>query len=148
MTKSQFIDYIIAIARIYLALVFILSGLDKINNLAGFAESIENYRILPEQIINIVAIIIPWLELIAGALLLMGYYIKENSLISLALLVVFTFAVFSAVLRNLNIDCGCFGTFNGQKVGMLKISENIILIIIALISIKYPRQVLTFIKIR
>jgi uncharacterized membrane protein YphA (DoxX/SURF4 family) len=146
MNKKVITDYLIAITRIYLALVFILSGLDKISNLSAFATSIENYDILPIQLINLIAIVIPWIEVITGALLLLGFYIKENSIIIGSLLGVFTLAVLSAVLRNLDIDCGCQGTFDGQKVGILKIIENVSLIIVSILSIKFPKQVLTFIR--
>lgn len=146
MNKKIIIDYLIAITRIYLALVFILSGLDKIGNLSAFATSIENYDLFPIQIINLIAIVIPWIEVITGGLLLLGFYIKENSIIIGTLLTVFTLAVLSAVMRNLDIDCGCQGTFDGQKVGLLKIIENVSLIIVAILSIKFPRQVLTFVR--
>lgn len=146
MNKKVIIEYLIAITRIYLALVFILSGLDKISNLSAFATSIENYDLLPIQIINLIAIVIPWIEVITGALLLLGFYIKENSIIIGVLLSVFTLAVLSAVLRNLDIDCGCQGTFDGQKVGILKIIENVSLIIVSILSIKFPKQVLTFVR--
>ena len=146
MNKKQIIEYAIAITRIYLALVFILSGLDKINDLSTFAQSIENYRLLPIYLINIFTIIIPWLEVITGVFLLLGIYIKENSVIILSLLVIFTFGVIIAVMRNLDIDCGCQGTYDGQKVGLLKILENVSLIVVAFLSFKFPEQVLTFIK--
>ncbi|MCB9209900.1 MAG: DoxX family membrane protein [Ignavibacteriales bacterium] len=146
MNKKQIINYLIAITRIYLALVFILSGLDKINNLEAFAVSIENYKILPIESINIIAIVIPWMELVAGALLLIGLYIKENSLIITTLLLIFTVAIISAIARNLDIDCGCQGTFDGQKVGTLKLIENFSLMIVGYLSIKFPKQVLTYIK--
>jgi len=146
MNKKKIVDYAISLTRLYIALVFILSGLDKINDLSSFAQSIENYRILSISLINILAIIIPWLEVIAGALLLLGIFIKENSLIIFTLLIIFTVAIFTAVLRNLDIDCGCQGTFDGQKVGILKIIENIALFFFAFLSIKFPKQALTFIK--
>ncbi|MCB9205737.1 MAG: DoxX family membrane protein [Ignavibacteriales bacterium] len=146
MNKKQIINYLVAITRIYLALVFILSGLDKINNLEAFAVSIENYKILPIESINIIAIVIPWMELVAGALLLIGLYIKENSLIITTLLLIFTVAIISAIARNLDIDCGCQGTFDGQKVGTLKLIENFSLMIVGYLSIKFPKQVLTYIK--
>jgi len=144
--KKNIIEYLIAFTRIYLAVVFILSGLDKINDLASFAQSIENYRILPLSIINIIAIIVPWIELAAGALLLLGFYIRENSTLILTLLIIFTAAIISAVLRDLDIDCGCQGTFDGQKVGIFKIIENTALMIVSFLNIRSPRQVLVFIK--
>ena len=146
MNKKIIIEYLISFTRIYLALVFILSGLDKINGLDAFAQSIENYRIIPLAFINIIAIIVPWLELVAGGLLLLGFYIKENSTIIITLLLVFTIAIISAVLRNLDIDCGCQGTFDGQKVGIIKIVENTSLMVVSILSIRLPKQVLVFIK--
>ncbi|MBI1933545.1 MAG: DoxX family membrane protein [Ignavibacteriales bacterium] len=146
MNKQKTINYIIAITRLYLAVYFILSGLGKINNLEYFANSIENYRLFPLVLINILAITIPWIELISGSLLLLGVFVKENSIIIATLLFLFTIAVFSAVIRNLNIDCGCHGTVDGQKVGLLKIIENVFLFILALVSIKFPSQVMRFVK--
>ena len=146
MNKNTIIEYLISFTRIYLALIFILSGLEKINDLSSFSQSIENYRVIPLALVNIIAIIVPWLELIAGGLLLLGFYIKENSTIILVLLTAFTAAIISAVLRGLDIDCGCQGTFDGQKVGLFKIVENIALMVVSILSIKYPRQILVFIK--
>lgn len=146
MSKQKTINYIIAITRLYLAVYFILSGLGKINNLEYFANSIENYRLFPLVLINILAITIPWIELISGSLLLLGVFVKENSIIIATLLFLFTIAVFSAVIRNLNIDCGCHGTVDGQKVGLLKIIENVFLFILALVSIKFPSQEMRFVK--
>ena len=146
LNKKTIIEYTIAITRLYLALVFILSGLDKINDLNSFAQSIENYRLFPIYIVNIFAIIIPWIELVAGGLLLLGIFVKENSVIISTLLIVFTIAVISAVLRGLDIDCGCRGTMDGQKVGLLKIIENLALLIVAYLSIRFPKQVLSLLK--
>jgi uncharacterized membrane protein YphA (DoxX/SURF4 family) len=146
MNKNQIINYAIAFTRIYLALVFIISGLDKINDLNGFAQSIENYRLIPVEFVNIFAIIIPWIEVVTGGLLLLGIFIKENSLLIFLLLLVFTLSILSAVLRNLDIDCGCQGTFDGQKVGILKIIENTALMIVSVLSFMFPKQVLTFLK--
>ena len=146
MNKNIIIDYLISFTRIYLALVFILSGIDKVNDLNAFAQSIENYKIFPIYLVNIFAIIVPWIELVTGGLLLIGLFIKENAFIISSLLIVFTLAVLSAILRDLDIECGCRGTFDGQKVSFLKIIENISLLIVAFLSYRFPKQALTFIK--
>ena len=146
MNKDIIINYTIAILRIYLALIFILSGLEKINDLNAFAQSIENYKILPIAVINIVAIIIPWIEVVAGSLLLLGISIKENSLIILILLLIFTVALIFALAKGLNINCGCQGSIYAQRISIAKILENVSLIIISFLGIKYPRQKLTFLN--
>lgn len=146
MNKATIINYTIAIIRLYVALVFILSGLDKINDLSTFSNAIENYKLLPLSWVNIVAIIIPWIEVVAGSMLLLGIFIKENSLIIFSMLSIFTLAIFIALLKGLNIDCGCQGTSLGQQIGILKLIENIALMIAAFLGIKFPRQKLTFLN--
>lgn len=146
MNKTTILNYTIAIIRLYVALVFILSGLDKINDLSTFSDAIVNYKLIPLSLVNIVAIIIPWIEVVAGTMLLLGIFIKENSIIIFSMLSVFTFAIFIALLKGLNIDCGCQGTSQGQQIGILKLIENIALMIGAYLGIKFPRQKLTFLN--
>lgn len=122
--------YLLLLSRIILAFVFIFAGAEKISNPEQFAVAISNYKIFPIFSLNVIAITLPWLEVVAGLLLLLGISIKENSAIIGSLMIIFTFLVFSALLRGLDIDCGCFGTSDGQKVGLLKIVENISLIIL------------------
>ncbi|MBL1211920.1 MAG: DoxX family membrane protein [Ignavibacteriae bacterium] len=125
--------YFLLIIRIILSIVFIISGIEKIANPSEFAQSIENYRLLPIFSINIFAIFLPWLELIAGMLLLFGIKIRENSMLITSLMMLFTTAVIIAIFRNLDIDCGCFGTLAAQKVGFRKVLENSVLICIGFI---------------
>lgn len=53
-------------ARIFLGLVFVVASVDKIIHPKAFAEIIYNYQILPGSLINLTAIILPWLELLLG----------------------------------------------------------------------------------
>lgn len=122
--------------RIILSLIFIFAGIEKIVNPAAFSESINNYKLFPSILINYSAITIPWIELITGVLLLFGISVKENAAIITTLLIFFTLAVIISLFRGLNIDCGCFGTALGEKVGLQKIVENILLIISGFLLIK------------
>jgi putative oxidoreductase len=120
--------YFLLTARIILAVVFIFSGIQKISEPAAFAESIMNYKLIPEVFINIASITLPWIELTAGVLLLFGVAVKENAAIISVLLGIFIIAIGISVARGLNIDCGCFGTTGGSKVGFGKIGENLLLL--------------------
>jgi putative oxidoreductase len=110
--------------RLVIGFIFIFAGIEKISNPESFAISIENYRVLPIFLINLVAITLPWIEVIVGVLLIFGISIKENIAVINTLLILFIFLIALAVFRGLDIDCGCFGTADGQKVGILKILEN------------------------
>ena len=137
MVKILSNKYFLLLLRLLLALVFIFAAVEKIAAPGNFAVSIANYKLLPAEFINIPAIVIPWIELISGLLLLLGISVKENSAIITFLLVVFTITIIISLFRGLNIDCGCFGTTYGEQIGILKISENIILIIFGYILARW-----------
>ena len=119
-------DYLLLCIRLVIGLLLLFTGLEKIKDIPGFAESILNYRMLPQITINIFAISLAWIELFTGILILIGINTKESSIIVFTMVVIFTLGVFIALLRGLNIDCGCFGTVLAQKVGIMKILENLI----------------------
>lgn len=97
-------------ARLILGSVFIYAGFDKILHPALFAEAVYNYQILPDALINLTAIILPWLELILGAFLILGFWLSGATLLSNLLLVTFFGALVFNLARGLDIHCGCFST--------------------------------------
>lgn len=119
--------YLLFIIRIILGFIFIYAGAEKISNPGSFAISITNYRLLPITIINFFAITLPWIELVAGILIVFGISVKENSAIIFSMLLVFTLAIVISLFRGLSIDCGCFG--KGTQIGLLKLGENTLMII-------------------
>ena len=127
--------YLILILRLVIGFAFIYAGTQKISNPESFAISISNYKLLPIGIINFLAITLPWLELISGLLLMLGFLTKENAIIIFTLLNVFTTAVIISMARGLNIECGCFD--NGMKIGLFKLFENLLMILGCSILIFY-----------
>ena len=119
--------YFLLAVRLLIGFVFVYAGAEKISNPESFALSVSNYRLIPVWFINFTAITLPWIELIAGLLLIFGVFIKESSIIILALLIIFNIAIIISLARGLNIDCGCFG--GGTKIGILKLSENFLMIV-------------------
>lgn len=140
--------YLITLFRVLFALIFIIAGIDKIADPEGFAVTISNYRLLPVPIINLFAIVLPWIEVVAALLLLFGDMLEENIIILNGLLIVFTFMVIIAVIRGLDIHCGCFGTKFGQKVGILKILENLFTITIGFYVLKFSNNSINFFRLK
>ena len=135
--------YFLLLLRLVLGLIFIFAAIEKIITPENFSVSIANYKLLPAEFINITAIILPWIELISGLLLLLGIWVKENSAIITFLLFVFTLAIIISLLRGLNIDCGCFGTIYGSRIGIMKVVENILQIICGCILVRWGSPLLT-----
>jgi uncharacterized membrane protein YphA (DoxX/SURF4 family) len=120
---------------------FLYAAVGKIVNPNEFAAAIHNYRMMPPEIINLMAIIIPWIELVSGVCLIIGFKIKGANLIISTMLIVFIIALSSAYTRGLNISCGCFSTAAAVKSDLLmRAFEDILMLIgcliIAIIGIK------------
>ena len=130
-------QYLLLSFRIILGLIFIYSGTIKVINTSDFSNSIINYRLLPELVINFLAITLPWIELTAGLLLIFGISVKENALIITSLLIVFIIAIIISLFRGLDIDCGCFGTVSGTKLGLTKLLENCILLFMGIVLLVF-----------
>ena len=98
-------------------LTFVYASIHKILDPIAFAEAVNNYRILPAGLINLTALVLPWIELIAGTLLLLNVWVPGAALVVCGLLVIFTGAITLNMARGLDIACGCFTT-SSAKGGM------------------------------
>ncbi len=101
---------LVLIARLILGVIFIYASMDKIAHPAAFAKVIYNYQILPDALINLTALILPWLELILGVFLLFGLFREGTAWIVTLLLILFFGAMVFNLARGLDIHCGCFHT--------------------------------------
>ena len=111
--------------RLVLGGVFVFAGVVKIIDPATFATDIGNYRLLPHEWNNLLAITLPWIEVVAGVLLIAGIWARASALVIAVMLVVFLAAIGQAVARGLNISCGCFGTVEGRKVGLVALAQDV-----------------------
>jgi putative oxidoreductase len=102
--------YTSLIGRMVLGGVFVYASWYKLVSPEEFARSILNYRILPPVTVNLFAIILPWLELICGLLLLVGLFTGGSSLLVAGMLTVFLVALSAALIRGIDISCGCFSS--------------------------------------
>jgi putative oxidoreductase len=135
--------YILLLIRVVLAFIFIYAGIEKISNPENFSQSIANYKLLPIEFVNLMALILPWIEVVSGLLLLVGVSVKENSFILTFLLAVFIIAIVISLLRGLDITCGCFGTKSGSKIGLLKVLEDVGLFLLGIYLIVFSSDYLS-----
>lgn len=117
--------HLVLMARVFVGLLFIFSSLEKIVDPASFAQAISNYKLLPLSMPMTLATIIPWLELMCGFTLLSGVLMRGGSLLLASMLLVFTVAVISGIIRELDISCGCFTRDpDADKIGWIKVLQN------------------------
>ena len=104
--------------RLIVGGVFVFAAVIKIFDPLAFAADIGNYRLMPRELLHPVAILLPWVELGAGLLLVLGFWRRASALIITVLCVVFLVAIGQALARGLDIHCGCFGTVAAGRVGL------------------------------
>jgi uncharacterized membrane protein YphA (DoxX/SURF4 family) len=126
-------DYLTFAARVIVGFVLVLASFEKIVDPQAFASSVANYKILPSGLLPLVATILPWMELLGGLALLFGIMHRGAAALAGTMLVLFTVAVGSALLRGLDISCGCFTQDPAaEKIGWLKLLENLGLFLLCL----------------
>lgn len=94
--------------RILLGGIFIWASVDKILRPEAFAQAVYNYQILPDSLVNLCALILPWLELMLGACLVFGIWVPGALTLINLLMLVFMGALIFNLARGLDIHCGCF----------------------------------------
>ena len=95
-----------------------------------FAMAIDSYKMLPLTVVEWMARILPWFELLLGTLLIVGIGLRWAGSITTALLLVFIGAMTRAKILGLEINCGCFG--NNEKLGTATLIRDSSLLVLAL----------------
>jgi uncharacterized membrane protein YphA (DoxX/SURF4 family) len=131
--------WVVRIARLAIGVVFLAAAFGKIADPMAFTVQIHNFRMPLGGTENLIALTLPWIELLAGAALVIGVKPRAGAVIVFVLMIIFTTAVGVAWGRGLNIECGCFGTLAGARVGARKFAENVVLMTIALLAVTQLR---------
>jgi uncharacterized membrane protein YphA (DoxX/SURF4 family) len=96
--------------RTVLGLVFLLASFDKLLHPQDFAYIVANYRILPDLLVNPVALFLPWLEFVCGLCLVFNVFSRGATFIITTLMSIFLAALGFNYFRGLDVACGCFTT--------------------------------------
>ena len=104
--------------RIILGVIFIYASYDKISHPKAFAEVVYNYQILPNKLINLTAIFLPWFEIMIGVFLIVGFWMLGTVIWCNTLLVAYTGALGFNLARGLDVNCGCFSTTKGRSISI------------------------------
>jgi uncharacterized membrane protein YphA (DoxX/SURF4 family) len=126
------------ICRLTLAIIFFYAGIEKIINPQEFAVAIYNYQLLPDCIINMLAAVLPWLEVMIAVSLVIGIYARGAALISALLFLIFATALTINLVRGLDISCGCFGASLGN-ISWLYLARDLSLFCMSVFVLIYDR---------
>jgi len=120
--------WLLFVFRLVVGGVFIWAGALKAADPLGFAQTIKNYRAFPHDLVFIIAIVLPWVEVLSGAGLIAGVLKKSSALIAAVLLAGFIILVGSALLRGIDTACGCFGSVSRRADWGLMLMDAVLLL--------------------
>lgn len=95
--------------RLILGALFIWAAVGKLPDMAAFAQDVANYRLVPAVLVPFVAAAVVGIELLAGIALVTGWMARAAAIVLAGLLGVFTVFLAQALLRGIDLRCGCFG---------------------------------------
>jgi len=95
--------------RLALGVLFLWAAITKLPDMNAFAQDVANYRVLPAALVPYVAAAVVGIEMVAGLALLIGVVVKPAAVTATGLLSVFVVFLVQALLRGIDLRCGCFG---------------------------------------
>jgi hypothetical protein len=101
-----------------IGVIFIVSGADHLLNPYYFLGSIYSYGICGPRTGEVVAAVLPALQLTVGASLLVRLWRDAAHSLALSMLLAFAFVQGVAFIRGLDISCGCFAACEEKPIGL------------------------------
>lgn len=130
--------------RVGLGAVALVAGLTKMSDLPASVRAVRAYQLLPEGLAVLIGNALPLVEVIVGALLVLGLFTRVSAAAFGLMLVAFTIGIGSAWARGLAIDCGCFGGGGAIDPGntsyLLDLLRDVVLITVAAVLVRRPHS--------
>lgn len=134
------------LARLVLGGVWLWAGLAKLPHPQTSISAVRAYQLLPTGLAETVGHVLPWLEVVVGACLVLGLLLRFTGVVSGLLLVAFVIGMISVWSRGIEIDCGCFGSGgpnpDASKQYPWEIARDVGLLALSLFLVWRPRTAL------
>lgn len=101
--------YLTLAVRLLVGGTLIFSGVTKLTEHSEFVTIVNSYDLLPEVLGTKYAMVLPWLEFIFGAYLILGIQIRLSALVSVLMAISFTVANINVIVRGDEHCASCFG---------------------------------------
>lgn len=129
---------LVVLARIVVGAIFIFAAVPKIADPHAFAVAISNYHLVPDAFARGAGAALPPLELLMGVALITGLHARGAAVLAAGMLVVFAVALTRAMLLDINVDCGCFGSAARSEIGWGSVARNAGLTALAALVVLSP----------
>lgn len=128
MKDNKVKNFLCLLLQLSIGVIFLYAGAVKIwgTGIDVFARDVAKYEILQSSYVDVMAAVLPWIEILIGLCLLIHYADRGAFLLAMACSFIFLIAVASAWSRGLDLSCGCFGTDSGSMNYPLKVTQLVV----------------------
>lgn len=126
--------------RLIVGGVFVWAGALKIADPLEFARSIMNFRVVTPGPAFVVALVLPWVEFLSGAFLIIGVLKRSGALLISLMLAGFIGLVGLALGRGIDTSCGCFGSLSRRADFSLILADAVLLVLAASVFLARPHR--------
>jgi len=133
LTKRRLLCGFSFVVRVGLGCLFIYSSLPKIRQPYDFLSSVYEYELVGPKLGILVAMTLPWLELLTGLCLVGGIFVGGALLASIVMAAMFTYVLASALHRGLDISCGCFGA-GGDIISYSTLIRAVVILLFSILA--------------
>jgi putative oxidoreductase len=136
-TTPKAVGWLTLPCRLILGGLFVFAGVLKLGEPQAFADAIKGFKIFTdarEFMIPVMTFVLPWTEIIAGSLLILGLWARGAAMVIVGMLLAFVAGVVSVVLRDIDTKCSCFGKIEWPctgGVGWCQVIRNSVMIAMA-----------------
>lgn len=130
---TAWVGHLVLVLRVVLGAIFLVAGASKIGHAAFFAAQIAGFRILPSAVIAPLALVLPFLEVLLGAYLVVGLFTRTSAWVAAAMLLIFDLAIASAVVRGMAVNCGCFGPSDTTVTTWAEVARDAVFVVLAIV---------------
>jgi uncharacterized membrane protein YphA (DoxX/SURF4 family) len=97
------------IARLVVGGVWLYAGALKLPHPDTSVSAVRSYQLLPTDLAETVGHVLPMLEIVVGACLVLGLLVRFTGALSALMQLAFIIGIISVWSRGIAINCGCFG---------------------------------------
>ena len=129
--KKRILGILELLVRLGLGGLFVFSAIGKIEDPALFADAVMRYKMLPGALVGLFSLVLPMVEMLSGLTLIFTVWVREGALFVVVQLCMFIVALSQALLRGLDISCGCFGvpsTGGAQELAIALVRDIVLLV--------------------